>query len=84
MGWNALSASLIVSSNPLALIPASLVLAWLYTSADRVALTQGFAFDIGGIVQGCVLFAIAIPFSIEKIKLARLEKKQDASQEARS
>ncbi len=68
MGWNALSASLIVSNNPLALIPASLVLAWLYTSASRVGLTQGFNFDIAGIVQGVVLFAIAIPFSIEKIK----------------
>ena len=63
MGWNALSAALIVGAHPLALIPSSLVLAWLYTSAGRVALTQGFAFDIGGIVQGVVLFAIAIPFA---------------------
>ncbi len=66
MGWNALSAALIVSANPLALIPASIVLAWLYTSAERVGLTQGFAFDISGIVQGCILFAIAIPFSLTK------------------
>ena len=68
MGWNALSASLIVSSNSLALIPVSLVLSWLYTSATRVGLTQGFNFDISGIVQGVVLFTIAIPFSIDKIK----------------
>ena len=75
MGWNALSASLIVSSNPLALIPASVVLAWLYTSAARVGLTQGFGFDISGIVQGCILFAIAIPFSIEKISQTITDKK---------
>ena len=68
MGWNALSASLIVSSNPLALVPASLVLSWLYTSADRVGLTQGFGFDISGIVSGCILFAIAIPFAVRKTK----------------
>ncbi len=68
MGWNALSASLIVSSNPLSLIPVSLILSWLYTSADRVGLTQGFGFDISGIVSGCILFAIAIPFAVRKNK----------------
>lgn len=66
MGWNALSCALIVSSHPLALIPSALVLSWLYTSAGRVALTQGFSFDIAGIVQGVVLFAIAIPFAVNK------------------
>lgn len=60
MGWNALSAALIVSSNPLALIPASILLSWLYNSADRVGLTQGFGFDISGILQGVVLFSIAL------------------------
>ncbi|MCR5724998.1 MAG: hypothetical protein K6G80_07930 [Treponema sp.] len=62
MGWNGLSCALIVSARPLALIPSALVLSWLYTSAGRVALTQGFGFDISGIIQGVVLFAIAIPF----------------------
>lgn len=68
MGWNALSCALIASSKPLVLIPVSIFLAWLYTSADRVALTQGFSFDISGIVQGCILFAIAIPFSIKQTR----------------
>lgn len=68
MGWNALSASLIAQSNPLLLIPSSLVLAWLYTSADRVALTQGIAFDIGGIIQGIILFAVAFPTILKKQK----------------
>jgi len=62
MGWNALSAALIVHAEPLFLIPSSLLLAWLYSSADRVSLTQGFTFDISGIVQGCVLFAAAFSF----------------------
>lgn len=68
MGWNALSCSLIVGSKPIALIPSALILSWLYTSAGRVALTQGFAFDIAGIVQGVILFAIAIPFAVKKLK----------------
>ena len=62
MGWNALNVALISASNPLAAIPTSLVLAWLFTSASRVSLTQGFSFDIAGIVQSVILFSIAIPF----------------------
>jgi len=62
MGWNALNVALIAKSNPLAVIPVSLLLSWIFTSASRVALTQGFAFDIAGIVQSVILFSIAIPF----------------------
>ena len=68
MGWNALSASLLASSNPLALIVSSLVLSWLFTATDMVALTQGFGFDISGIIQGIVLFSIAIPVTINTIR----------------
>ena len=62
MGWNALNVALISKSNPLAVIPVSLLLSWIFTSASRVSLTQGFAFDIAGIVQSVILFSIAIPF----------------------
>lgn len=62
MGWNALNVALISKSNPLAVIPVSLLLSWIFTSASRVALTQGFGFDIAGIVQSVILFSIAIPF----------------------
>ena len=66
MGWNALSAALIASSNPLALIPTSIFLSWLYTSAGRVSLTQGFGFDISGIIQGAILFSVALNFAAGK------------------
>ncbi len=68
MGWNALNTALISSSNPIAVIPKSLILAWIFTSASRVSLTQGFGFDIAGIVQGIVLFSIAIPFALSRKK----------------
>ncbi len=61
MGWNALNVALIAKSNPLMAIPTSIILSWLFTSASRVSLTQGFNFDIAGIVQGVILFSIAIP-----------------------
>jgi riboflavin transport system permease protein len=62
MGWNALSCALIAHSNPLAVIPASLILSWLFTSADRVALTQNLGFDISSFLQGIMLFCISINF----------------------
>ena len=66
MGWNALSTALIASGNPISILPAALVLSWIYTSADRVGLTQGFNFDISGIIQSCILFSIAIPFVVRR------------------
>lgn len=71
MGWNALNVALMASSNPFALIPSSLFLSWLYTSAKRVSLTQGFGFDISGIIQGCILFSVAINFAAGKIRNAK-------------
>ena len=71
MGWNALSVALISSSNPLALIASSLFLSWLYTSAGRVGLTQGFSFDISGIIQGFILFSVAITFASENFNFRK-------------
>lgn len=71
MGWNALSAALVAGSNPLAIIPSSLILSWLYTSASRVALNQGFAFDMNSLIQGVILFSL----SVREIYLIRKTKK---------
>lgn len=62
MGWNALSCALIAQSNPLMLIPASLILSWLYTSTGRVSLMQGLPFDISSLIQGIILFCISIHY----------------------
>ncbi len=68
MGWNALNVALIAASDPLAVIPTSVLLAWIFTSASRVSLTQGFSFDIAGIVQGVILFSIAVPAAALSLK----------------
>ncbi len=62
MGWNALNVALLSGSNPLSIIPVSFLLAWIFSSASRVALTQGFDFDIAGIVQGIILFSVALTY----------------------
>jgi riboflavin transport system permease protein len=62
MGWNGLSCALIAGSNPAFLIPAGLLLSWLYTSASRVAFNQNFNFDITGLIQGIVLFTVSLHY----------------------
>jgi len=63
LGWDALSCSLIAGSNPVMLIPSSLILSWIFTSADRVALNYNSGFDIGSLIQGVMLCCIAIQYA---------------------
>ncbi|QNL97240.1 ABC transporter permease [Treponema sp. Marseille-Q4132] len=63
MGWNALSCALIANSNPAMIAPAGLVLAWLFTSANRVALNNNFGFDMSSLIQGVMLSCIAVKYA---------------------
>ncbi|MCK9169400.1 MAG: ABC transporter permease [Treponema sp.] len=63
LGWDALSCSLIAGSNPVALIPSSLILSCIFTSADRVALNYNSGFDISALIQGVMLSCIAIQYA---------------------
>lgn len=64
MGWNALSAALIAGSNPLALIPASFLMGFMTTYANRYALFHNFGFDMSSLIQAVILFLIAFPRTI--------------------
>ena len=50
--------------------------AGIFTSASRVSLTQGFDFDIAGIVQGIILFSVSLTY-IKRLR-GRTEKKTAA------
>ena len=63
MGWNALSCALIANSNPAVIAPASFVLSWLFTSANRVALNNNFGFDMSSLIQGVMLSCIAVKYA---------------------
>ena len=63
MGWNALSCALIANSNPAVIAPAGLVLSWLFTSANRVALNNNFGFDMSSLIQGVMLLCIAVKYA---------------------
>mgnify|MGYP003499356589 CR=1 FL=1 len=62
LGWNSLTACLIAFANPFLLIPSSIILALIVTSANNFALYNNFNFDIGGTIQGIIMFIIS--FSI--------------------
>lgn len=61
MGWNAFSAALIASSNPLLLIPSSLFMGFITTYSNRYALYHNFGFDISSLIQAVILFIISFP-----------------------
>jgi ABC-type uncharacterized transport system permease subunit len=63
MGWDALSCALIAASNPAAVIPSSLVLSWIFTSADRVSLNYNSGFDVNLLIQGVMLSCISIQYA---------------------
>lgn len=60
IGWNALSAALIAFSNPLFLVPSSVVLGFVITYANKFALYNNFGFDISSLIQAVILFMIAV------------------------
>lgn len=66
IGWNSLSASMIANSNPLLIIPSSLFMSYLITSAQRITMIKNFPFDISSLVQAVVLFIIAFPYARKK------------------
>ena len=68
-GWNALSVALISQSNPLFIIPSSVILAGLTTGASQFSMMHNFGFDMGAMLQGVILFFIV--FSPSVIRLIR-------------
>ena len=62
MGWNALSAALIARSNPLALIPVSLFLSYIFTGTSASAVAAHTSYDAAFLVQGAVMLFISAQF----------------------
>lgn len=75
MGWNGLTCALIARKNPLAVIPASFLLSWIFTAADRTSMLNGFSFDLESLIQGSILFFISAQFFLPKLISKHKEKK---------
>lgn len=68
MGWNALTVALIAQNAPELLLPASLILSWLFTASDSLTLTGNLAGDLTSIIQAVVLLTITVRFVVGRKK----------------
>jgi len=60
IGWNSLSVAIISKLNPFLIIPVSIFMSFAITLADNYALFHNFDFDVSGLIQGIIIFIIAI------------------------
>ncbi len=78
LNWDGITISLIAQNNPILLIPASLIISWLYTSCDATALRCNFSFDMNSLVEAIVIITISANFYLPKI-FQRIKKHNDIS-----
>lgn len=71
MGWNALAAAMIANASPILLIPSSLFMAFLITTADQYALFNNFNFDISTLIQAIIIIIVSFPFFTKALKGGR-------------
>jgi len=65
LGWSGLSASMIAGSNPLFVIVSSLFLAAVSSFTSIFSLHHNVGFDLGAIIQACIMFVVSIPFILK-------------------
>lgn len=67
MGWSALAIALIARRKPLAVIPASLLYAWIESASGLAVLSSRAGFDSTAIVQGFIFLFISanLPFAAQ-------------------
>lgn len=68
IGWSAIGVSLIASSRPSALFPASLLFAWLDAGARQAAILAELAPDSGTAIKAIVILVIGIKPVIKKFR----------------
>ncbi len=78
LGWNAITVALIAGNKPLALIPASLLYAWLRAGSDAALLSSGIELDTASFIQAFILLFVTVHFSadgfssfMQKLKIRR-------------
>ncbi len=58
MGWNGIAVALIARNNPLAVVPAALLFAWLEAGAKAAMLHGDVTFEIAAIAQSCIFYLV--------------------------
>jgi ABC-type uncharacterized transport system permease subunit len=58
MGWNGIAVALIARNNPLGVVPAALLFAWLDAGARAAMLHGDVTYEIAAIAQACIFFLV--------------------------
>jgi ABC-type uncharacterized transport system permease subunit len=58
MGWNGIAVALIARNNPLGVIPAALLFAWLDAGARAAMLHGDVTYEIAAIAQSCIFYLV--------------------------
>jgi ABC-type uncharacterized transport system permease subunit len=58
MGWNGIAVALIARNNPLAVVPAALLFAWLDAGARAAMLHGDVTYEIAAIAQACIFYLV--------------------------
>ncbi len=59
MGWSALAVALMARSEPAAVIPAALLLAWLQAASDAAMLSTRLGFDATALIQAVIFLVVS-------------------------
>lgn len=66
MGWNAFTVALLAKSNPILLLPCSLLLAFYFTASDSAIISNIISSGSTYIIQAILLFVLALPLMWRK------------------
>ena len=75
LGWSAIAVALIARNRPLVLLPAALVLGWLYSGSGSALLAAGLNLETSSFIQAVVLLFVTMSFGLPA--LTRYKKKDE-------
>lgn len=62
LGWSGIAVALIGRNEPLAIVPAALIFAWLKAGSDGALLASGLQFETSAFVQAIILLLVTVRF----------------------
>lgn len=68
MGWSALAAALMARGNPLAVLPAAFLLAWLQSASGAALLSTRLGFDAAALAQAAIFLVVSARLIRERRK----------------
>ncbi|WP_028974598.1 ABC transporter permease [Spirochaeta cellobiosiphila] len=62
VGWNGIAVALIARKNPIAILPAAFLMAYLESASQAATIHSDFPYELGSILQGLVLLLVTLQY----------------------